>query len=344
MNTLHLHLPTQGTTRGRELAQSLLIESGLATEAKAQLIEDLAAVPEPWLERLSQADVDVVVLASEQTLADTGMLLKYEPEELRAGVEKARPLIRQAIEQAAPDLETADPGYAAYLRHWAAREMAENLSGSLVGAGLGFLVRQTSDPVSWQFLAEEAGVEGEERDRFEQLTRELNGDLVKFEGDQLQPEWGVVLVPYHLRQGQRVSPVNKASLETQKGFELFASKGAHIWENKLIMLHDSVVADPSLTAGNHRVALHEIGHAIDHLAEELYPAHRPTMDALYQADLKNSNFLTSRAADNPGEYLAEAVEAYLTQPGQGYKAENHHDALKQHNPELFAYVDELLRR
>ncbi|MCA9794509.1 MAG: hypothetical protein KC910_22025 [Candidatus Eremiobacteraeota bacterium] len=344
MNTLHLHLPTQATPRCRELAQSLLVESGLTAEAKSQLVTDLSAVPEAWLERLKQADLDVVVMSSEQTLADTGMLLAYQPEELEAGVDKARPLIQQAIHQAAPDLDSADPGDAAYQRHWAAKEMAENLAGELVGAGLGFLVRQTSDPISLQFLAEEAGVEGDEQQRFEQLTRELNQDLVQFDGQQIEPEWGIVLVPYHQRHGQRVSPVNKASLETQKGFELFASKGAHIWENKLIMLHDSVVADPSLTAGHHRVALHELGHAIDHLAEELYPDHRQKMDALYQDDLKNANFLTARAADNAGEYLAEAVEAYLTNPGEGYKAENHHEALKAHNPRLFAYVDDLLRR
>ena len=58
--------------------------------------------------------------------------------------------------------------------------------------------------------------------------------------------------------------------------------------------------------------------------------------------------MTPRASENVREYFAEAVEAYLTKPlpnsnANFYKQENNHEMLKERNPELFAYVDKLMR-
>ncbi len=340
--TLRQSLPTQFTARGFALADRLLEESDLNSAQQERIVEDMAVLPEAWLERLTAEDVSVVVLGSHQTLADTSLLKTYTPDQLQQEADQALEVIATCRNEVESNLEDPD---SAYQRHWASQELAENLAAALGGQGLGFWVRPTRGSVDWDHLQAEAGVEEQEAETFRALTEKLNGALTQVDQTTIQADWGLVVVPYHCRQGKRVSPVNQASLAEIRGAELLANKGAHIWPNRLVMIHETALPDPSPTAGSHRVVIHELGHAIDHICDQLYPDHRETIDKFYREDLEHADrFLTRRMRDNPREYFAEAVEAYFTEPSEGYKGENHYLALQQRNPRLYGYLDELFRR
>jgi len=77
------------------------------------------------------------------------------------------------------------------------------------------------------------------------------------------------------------------------------------------------------------------------------------VDGLFAADVEAARngevrFLTPRSADNAREYLAEAVEAYMTRrvgdEHDFYKPENSREDLQQRNPALFEYVRSLFDR
>lgn len=130
--------------------------------------------------------------------------------------------------------------------------------------------------------------------------------------------------------------------------------GMNVWPNRLIVVDDEVANIPNKKMGYHSVLLHESGHAIDYAAESIPEFnHRQTMDAFYAEAMarygKGENtFLTARAMDNVREYFAEAVEAYLTKPlpasdANFYKQENNCELLQKANPELYAYVDKLMK-
>ena len=364
---LHRHLPSQNTERGRNIAKGMLVGQQLNGEKQAEAIEQLATVPEGWLQRIDDVHMGYVALAYGEDLTDTKLFPTYTPEKLAEQAQTAKPLLGEVEAQVDAGIqkdmsETDDAFASAMIERSKPETMAEALSEKLQSVGLGFAVRVVRDTLPVSFLEGEYTIEEDESALFRKLLFDINGPGLA-EGvqssDDLQdmtlvkPDSGVVVVPFKSNKGKMMSPVAEESWSSISGASMDQHGGAHYWEAGLIVVDDDVVPMPSQKTGLHSVLLHETGHAIDYLAEEIEELnHRETIDGMFASDTKRARegdvrFLTGRATDNAREYFAEAVEAYLTtDPGRGgnaYKQENNHAQLKATNPELFTYVDKLMK-
>jgi hypothetical protein len=374
---LNRHLATQAGERNRELASKMLRGKTLSVAHREAAIEQLATIPEAWLDRLADENLAYVGLAYGETLADTELLPNYRPETLQRDAQAAGPLRTQVeaeVEAEIATLRQADPEstQAAFAEIGRADAVAERLSSKLQAENIGFEVRVQRGSTPLEYLHNEFNIaddpdheylypdgsneEARETHLFDSLLTELNGEGVISDG-MVDPASDVLLIPYKLRGDKRVSPVSEESYASVTGQQLDNHHGMNIWPNRLIVVDDEVVPLPNRKMGYHSVLLHESGHAIDYAAEQIPELkHRETVDALYQRDMERVKkgeagqqvFLTSRAADNVREYFAEAVEAYLTSElptsqANFYKQENNHQALQERNPELYAYVDQLMR-
>ena len=361
---LNRQLPTQATSRGRELAAKMLrgdtIESAGLKDAA---IEQISTIPEPWLEKLADENLAFVALTSKETLADTNILWSYSPEELKESAEKARPLIEKANAAIDEDLAKLSPDEAGFAEIRRADDVAELLSAKFEANGIGFFTRVQRGDTPLEYLHNEFNIaddpyheyvspdQPKETEIFNSLLTTLNGEGVIKDG-MVDPQNDVLIVPYKMKKDNRVSPVTEKSLSAITGLQMDNNHGLNAWPARLIVVDDQVVELPSRKMGFHSVLLHESGHAIDYAAEGIAEFdHRATIDRLYAQDMKKHQegqnvFLTARASDNEREYFAEAVEAYLTKPvespGNFYKQENNHDDLKATNPELYAYVEKVM--
>lgn len=368
--SIYRTLPTQGTPHGRELAAGMLRGKHLKNGLKEAAIEQLANVPEPWLQRLSEENVAYVALNSAETLADTDVLWSYSNDDLRSDALKAQPIIKDVVARVNRELDqeksTLNEVSAAFLDHHRPEHIAEELMKTFEQQNLAFAVRVTRDLLPLTFLEGEMGVTdsdysefltAEESDSkmFREVLTELNGPEVFADESRetLDPPSDFVIIPFKVRGGRKISPISEKSYSQITGQSVDLHDGIHIWDNRLIVLDDNAVALPGKNSGFHSVLLHETGHAIDYTAETVPGLnHRQTVDQMYQADLQaeragHDRFTSRRAKDNSREYMAEAVEAYLTQkvdsPRDFNKSDNNHQVLKEKNPELFAYVDRLMQ-
>jgi hypothetical protein len=368
---LQRHLPSQAGARNRELAEKMLRGKTLES-LKTAAVEQLATIPEAWLDRLHDENVAYVALGYGESLADTELLRGYTPEKLQAEAAATKPIrheVESQVEAEIAKLKADDPSRSDFVEYGRADLLAEKLGARLHEEEIGFQVRVLRGSTPLEHLFNECGVaddpyhdllypEGNEEARetkiFRNLLTELNGEGVIREGEMVDPESDVLLLPYRMKGDKRISPVSLASYSSITGQQMDNNYGANYWANRLIVLDDEVVAVPSRKVGYHSVLLHESGHAIDYAAESVPELnHRATVDKLYESDLQRARqgdvrFLTSRAGENVREYFAEAVEAYLTaalpqSEANVYKVENNHEMLKERNPELFAYVDRLMR-
>jgi hypothetical protein len=345
----------------------------ISVNHKEAAIEQLATIPEPWLEKLAEENLAYVALAFGETLADTELLRGYTPEKLKSEVEAARPLraeVEAEVEAEIAKLKQEDPesSQAAFAEYGRADIVAEKLGVKFDSNQIGFQVRVQRGSTPLEYLQNELNIaddpaheylypdgsneEGRETRIFQSLLTSLNGEGVIKDG-QVDPESDILIVPYKMKGDKRISPVSEKSYASVTGLQMDNNHGMNVWPNRLIVVDDEVVNIPSRKMGFHSVLLHESGHAIDYAAESIPDLnHRETMDNLYKKDMEryqkgDNAFLTARAMDNVREYFAEAVEAYLTRElptseANFYKQENNYDQLKAKNPELFAYVDKVM--
>lgn len=376
---LRRFLPNQATESAREKAGRLLYGGQLKGTLKEPAVEQLATVPEPWLDRLVEEGVAYVALGYGEDLSQTELITSYTPEKLAQDAAKAKPLIAQAKAEVEQEIAETTKGGDELTAALAERErpqmLRERLRERFNEAEIGFDVKEVKGDKPLLYLEQEHNVEPTDYDEFlepqetEQglfrtLLVELNGpEVVKSsktndgryilaDDTVLDPQDDVLVIPYGVYGGKRLSEVSKESYSSINGMGMDQHLGAHYWPNRLIVVDDDVVSLPSSKTSYHSVLLHETGHCIDHLAEQYQELnHREMVDSLYAQDLQryrqgDNRFLTARAMDNAGEYFAEAVEAYLTQPVEGvtagYKVENESVALKERNPELYAHVERVL--
>jgi hypothetical protein len=380
MPALRRHLPSQGTTKGKELAQSMMRGDTIRAKGRGSALEQLATVPEPWLERLSGEGMAYVALGYGEDLSKTELITSYSPERLMKEASAAKKLLAEVSGDVNTEIEEAlsteqDAFRQAMIERSRPEQLSEKLGAKLQEAGLGFAIKVTRDITPLSYIEGEFGIDREsydeflepletERGVFREVFLELNGSKVVKKQSQgsvyamaddaiLDPENDILLVPYQKIDGKRLSPVSRESYAGITGMMMDQHQGAHYWPNRLIVVDDAVANLPSKTTGNHSVILHETGHAMDYIAEGIEGLnHRETVDEMYRSDMERikngeKRLLTPRAHDNAREYFAEAVEAYLTQPVEGdegwYKVENHFEALQKQNPELYAYVDKVMR-
>ena len=87
---LRRHLPSQATERGRELARGMFHGEKLQGQLGEAVVEQLATVPEPWLERLQDESMAYVALGYGEDLSHTDLITSYTPERLMREAKIAR--------------------------------------------------------------------------------------------------------------------------------------------------------------------------------------------------------------------------------------------------------------
>ncbi len=313
----------------------------------AQVKDDLQAFTEPVLRLLDRAKVKIAVLGDGETLADSPGLPKISETEYVKQRGQARELLRSLLSQA-QDSE-----------HSSLQEFAEGATRKLREQNLDFHLGLAYDAFEPKEIAERRQIPTEHLEAWNQAFLDLNAGLISSEGEsRWQADYGVVLLPHTYHQGG-VVPENKLRNAKETTAEYVeGSLGLHRAEDRLVLLHEKFVAAPAEELGNYRLALHEMGHALDHVLDALVgvpgfgPLHRQTVDALYEQDLKAAKqssveevFTTERASENVREYFAEAVEAYLTFPNDNghdhFRAGNSRPGLLAKNPELYHYVQRI---
>ena len=126
----------------------------------------------------------------------------------------------------------------------------------------------------------------------------------------------------YLHQGQRYAQTTWNDMRFID-FELQNHRidGLYVARQNLIVVLDETLADPSPVQGHRRITLHELGHAVDYVAE-IDPAwgaeHHSTIDTLHTSAVQkyaggdSAAFITDYARTNPAEHYADAFEAYYT--------------------------------
>lgn len=351
----------------RELARSLILASGLSPSVEATLVRDLSSFPMPVLRLLKADELDVVVVKEGQSLADTPLLPSVKPGEYQALAEKGKAVFDAvAAEEAAvtqKEMDEAraagndDPFHLGMVQYWEASRLEKSLAERLVKENLGFSVHTAREPVNLRELASRYGAEGDESfAEWEKTLRLVNDGRVTFQDGLAQAGQGVILIPYTYYRGRPVSHTTLKSLQHYDSQEIKNALGIHLWEDRLVLLHEEYAADPGKEVGHYRIVLHETGHALDHAIERLPDRgarHRKIVDDLYARDrdeLKRggaNRFISPRAMDSVREYFAEAVESYMTvkvgDDHEYYKGGDNHVDLQRLNPDLFAYIDEVMR-
>lgn len=332
-----------------QIARAMIKSSQVDDSFVTQLQTDITAFPTPWLKRFQKEEVTVAVLKDNQTLADTPVLAPLTEQEIDDIVKKGQPLVHQAVKEVMGPLQDD------YAKYCAAGDLKEKLF-QLANQELGFDVLVSRDAKDLKYLGETFGFDPENDpesfERWKQAFLDLNGELLQRQGESVKPVDGVYAVPYLMYRGKPVRAISLPNFQTLKGMDFAQHLGANYPENRLVILHESVLANPSRSAGKHRVALHELGHAIDWICKELpetKETHEKKVEELFELARQRESqgqhpFLTSRARDSSGEMMAEAVEAYLTVEEQDfYKPENFRENLQKNFPELYTYVDYLIQ-
>lgn len=348
-----------------ELAEKLAmvaprVDSGsLPAAGRQALLQELSSFPSQVWRVLGESGLKVVSVSADRPLWKSSALANFsitQPEsELRSG----RALLLQLL--ADSDAENAaawaNPGEAelqkAMWDRYGGAELAERLTQLPALKDLGFRAAVLQGAVSTEALLSKVDMApGADAERWLQQLRDLNGPAVQEQGGRWSAPQHVLLLPHPSVDGQSVRADHLAYLKSQDDRQLLAGMGTNYWQSAVVAVHQQFLPDPAPEAGHHRVALHEVGHALDHALERigtdgLGQHHRQTVDALFAADRAAGRFSSTRAADNVREYFAEAVESYLTNDRADAfepKPDNHHAWLQNHSPELFNYVDDVFRR
>ncbi|MFA7483349.1 MAG: zinc-dependent peptidase [Vulcanimicrobiota bacterium] len=300
-----------------------------------QVQKDMETFPQPVLDLLDGYGVKVAVLDDDQTLVDSPALRYTTAQEYTAEIRRARQITQEQASQA----QVSD-----------LLEFAEKATRELRKAGLEFhfgVANRTPAPeeIAAQQKIPEAHLE-DWKSKFQELNQGFPGQLF--------------LLPHTYHNGKPI-PENRLRTAHETSAEYVEkSLGINRAEDRLVLLHEKFTPANAVEVGNYRLVLHEVGHALDHALDRMVavpgfgPLHRQTVDALYEQDLQKAEsqglqevFTTDRASENVREYFAEAVEAYLTFPGdsQGeiFRTRNSNPELKRTNPELYTYLDKVMK-
>lgn len=328
------------------LLDAVVDSEGLSAPLKAQLYEDLSAIPSRMWRVLGQSGLRIVTIAPDRNLAATAATQNFFVQDAERNMDEARNWLRELVltqEAAAPEEEFPR----AMWEHQKGPFLADLLLKDPRQQELGFEVAVARDPVALDTLCS-----AEELPRFRAELKRLNGDLVRVDDNQLIAQHQVLLLPYPRVQDGPVRADHLKYMQFQSDAELKACMGTNYWQSAVVAVHQDYLPDPAPEAGHHRVVLHEVGHAIDHAVARIRDGnlgeqHRATVQRMFEQDMALEaqgvrRFSSPRARDNASEYFAEAVEAYLTRTRRDAhesKPNNHRVWLQSNNPELFAYVE-----
>lgn len=342
-------LPTRPAYRKGE-AESPAMESLVPGDYR-QTEEDLSLFPQPVLDMLSRYGTRVAVLAEGQTLADTPGLRTMDEHEVTSVTLMTNEIVSKALEkgfaQGVDSLEKLET-------------LADATTRELRAEGIDNYLALALNPFHLDDLAASRGIPQENLQDWKSTFSHLNSNLTTLSSDEVSPKFGIVVLPHTYHNGQAVPEMRlKNARETTSEF-VKGSLGINRSDERMVLLHQDYVMTPTPELGNYALAVHEVGHALDHALEHLHnfpgfgEQHRQTVDALYQADLAKiavgrpaeEVFTSDRADDDVREYFAEAVEAYLTPENHNghdtFRSGNSTEGLAQKNPELFSYIDKVM--
>jgi hypothetical protein len=328
--------------------RKVLDVSNLKSAQAEQLLSEMRAIPGQMWKMLADTGLRIVSLPPGQDLSQTSAVTQFSPVDYSTRLKKASLSLQNTIKE---QEKLTDPNDEFQTAMWEARQ-GPIIAELVLPQAEGFQPVVVSKPVSEEQLLEAAGSEASPE--FVRDLRTLNTQYLKKEGDLYSSTHNALLLPYPRRQGVPVRYEHLNYLKSQNSQALQAAMGTNYWQSALVVVHQDYLPDPAPEAGHHRVMLHEVGHAIDHLIdriqnEDIGKKHRARMGELFERDKAAGPgaFSSPRAQDNVREYFAEAVESYLTRDrGDGLdpKPNNNHEWLKANNPELFAHVDEIFTR
>lgn len=299
-----------------------------------QVQKDLQSFPAPVLDLLDGYGVKVAVLDDGETLEMSPALRHLSESDYQSEIRRARDVTKQQMSKT--DATTLV-------------EFAEKATRELRKAGLEFHYGVTNKKLEPADIARQQDIPAEHISDWTEKFKELNAGF---------PD-AIFLLPHTYHGGQAI-PENRLRTARETTAEYVeASLGLNRAEDRLVLLHEKFTPEKAVEVGNYRLVLHEVGHALDHTLDRMVAVpgfgalHRQTVDALYQRDLERSKsegvdgvFTTERASENVREYFAEAVEAYLTHPGEEsgeiFRTRNSNQELRKVNPDLYAYVERVM--
>lgn len=316
-----------------------------------QTEEDLALFPQPVLDLMSRYGTRVAILKTGQTLADSEALRTLSPAEVTGEARAANALVRQGMELAFPQ------GVSSYEQ---LETGGDTITRNLRDHGIDNHLAIALSPFPLDALAEAREIPADKVADWKTAFSLLNEGLVETHGEEIQAKSGLLILPHTYHRGEAVPESRLRNAREVTAHFVEGSLGLNRSDDRLVLLHEKFLGSPALELGNYRLAIHEMGHALDHVLEHLVNVpgfgalHRQTVDALYESDLAkvasgkspDTVFTSDRADDDVREYFAEAVEAYLTPENPNghdtFRAGNSRRGLASKNPELYDYIERVM--
>ena len=316
-----------------------------------QTEQDLALFPQPVLDMLDRYGTRVAILRDGQTLAESEALRTLSDSEVAEEARKTNGMVSKGVEKAFRN------GITSYDQLEAA---GDAITRNLRDHGIDNYLATALSPFPLDALAEAREIPADKISDWKAAFWLLNEGLVTSNDESVKANSGLIVLPHTYHQGKAVPELRLRSAGEVTAEFVEGSLGLNRSDDRLVLLHEKFLANPASELGNYRLAVHEIGHALDHVLEQLtnFPGfgalHRQTVDALYENDqakvaagaTADSVFTSDRADDDVREYFAEAVEAYLTPENpdgnDNFRAGNSREGLVARNPELFAYVEKIM--
>lgn len=291
------------------------------------LYQDLGKFPTPWLNFLDNYGLKVVALADGQTLADSPALQKFAATDLPSWRDKVQHTLGAALQQISP---TANH-----------ETLLDNVHQWLTQQKAPFRLASHAQPLDLDALATQRSVPADEQKQWKADLLALNSPWSRLEESKLVSTHGLVLLPPI--KGVPDDVFQNAVTTTSEFVR--ESLGLNRGADQLVLLHERYLPSRAPEIGEYRVAIHEVGHALDYALEGLPDEtgfgtqHHDRIQNWFARDKQRGTFTSDRADDSPREYFAEAVEAYLTAPGQvDFRPDNHRQRLHELNPELENYL------
>ena len=324
------------STNSRPWSNSMLLAPKASPSVRQQLEEDLARFPEPWLDFLDRQGVRVAVLEPGQTLLDSPAL------KAKATNSQALEPLRSEIGRFLAEVPEGMESRMALTRHFHEALQAASSSLRTLTHGRSFSLDE---------LAEHRQIAAEHRLAWERSFLDFNRDWLRPEGSRWTTSHGVCFLPPVPTPWGAIGDRDYQEAACTRAEDVADSLGLNRGADRLVLLHPRYLAGCAPEIGHYRVAVHELGHALDYALEGLpqssgYGAlHRQRVHQLFEQARQRGDFLSDRADDSPREYFAEVVEAYLTEATSGFdfRPENHREALQQRDPEAYRYLREVLQ-
>lgn len=324
------------SSHSRPRAGSLVLAPKTSAAVRQQLEADLARFPEPWLDFLDRQGVRVAVLEPGQQLLDSPALKAKAV--ATGGLETQRQEIGRFLARVPAGLESR-------------MALTDHFHEALEAASSSLRTMTHRRAFSLEELAEHRQIAAEHRPAWERAFLDFNRDWLRPEGSGWTTSHGVCFLPPVPTAWGAIGDRDYQEAANTRAEDVAESLGLNRGADRLVLLHPRYLAGCAPEIGHYRVAVHELGHALDYALEGLPQAtgygalHRQRVHQLFEQARQRGDFLSDRADDSPREYFAEAVEAYLTEAADGFdfRPENHRQALQQRDPAAYQYLREVLQ-